>query len=66
MNLVVVERAIVGDDDQQGNAVVHRSPQRGRAHQEIAVAADADRQPAGAFERERGADRDAGTAPDAA
>ena len=46
VHLVVVERAVVGDDEQQRNPVVHRGPQRGRAHQEVAVAADRDRQDA--------------------
>ena len=66
MQFVVEEGAIVGDDDQQRNAVMRRGPKRGHAHQEIAVAADRDRQPAGAFQRERRADRDAGAAADAA
>jgi hypothetical protein len=45
---------------------MHRGPQRGDAHQEIAVAADRDRQPPGALERQRRADRNAGAAADAA
>ena len=60
VHFVVVERAIVGDHDQQRNAVMRRRPERGRAHQEIAVAADADRHAAGAVQRQRRADRDAG------
>src|SRR5262245_4999617 len=60
MHLVVVERAIVGDYEQQRNAVVHRSPDRGHAHQVIAVAADGDRQPPAAFECQRGTYRNAG------
>ena len=66
VHFVVVERAVVGDDDQQRDAVVRRGPERGDAHQEIAVAADRDRQPPAAFERQRRADRDAGPAADAA
>ena len=45
---------------------MHRGPHRVHAHQEIAVAADRDRQPAGAFERQRRADRNARAAADAA
>ena len=66
MDLVVVERAIVGDHEQERNAVVRRGPDRGDAHQEVAVAADRDRQAAAALQRERGADRDARAAADAA
>ena len=50
----------------QRDAVVRRGPHRGVAHQEVAVAAEADRHAAGAFERERRADRDAGPRADAA
>ena len=66
MQFVVEEGAVVGDHDQQRDVVMRRGPQRGDAHQEIAVAADRDRQPAGAFERQRRADRNAGAAADAA
>ena len=66
MQLVVEERAVVADHEQQGNAVMHRGPDRGVAHHEVAVAADRDRQPARALERERRADRIAGPAADAA
>src|SRR5262249_989145 len=66
VQLVVEERAIVADDDQQRKAVMPRGPGRGAAHEETAVAADRDRQPAGALERERGPARDAGPAADAA
>ena len=45
---------------------MHRGPDRGDAHAVVAVAADRDRQPARALERERGADRVAGPAADAA
>ena len=45
---------------------MRRRPERGDAHEIIAVAADRDRQPAGALERQRRADRDAGAAADAA
>src|ERR1700719_1324986 len=63
--LVIVERAIVGHHDEKGNAVVHRSPERGDGHQEVAVAADPDREPARAFEGKRGTPRDAWPAADA-
>ena len=66
MQFVVEEGSIIGDYDQQRNVVVRRGPQRGDAHQEIAVAANRDRQPAAAFERQRRADRNAGAAADAA
>ena len=66
VHFVVVEGAIVGDHDQQRNAVMRRCPERGGAHQEIAVAADGDRKAAGSLERERRADRDAGAAAEAA
>ena len=66
VQFVVEERAIVGDHDQQRNAVMRRRPERGHAHQEIAVAADRDRHAAGALQRQRGADGNAGTAADAA
>ena len=67
VHLVVVERAVVGHDDQQRNAVMHRGPERGHAHQEIAVAADrrSAMRPV-PLQRERRADRDAGTGADAA
>ena len=45
MHLVVVERAVVGDDDQQRNAVMHRGPESRCAHHEIAVAQHRHRQP---------------------
>ena len=66
MQFVVEERAVVGDHDQERNAVMCRRPQRGDAHQEIAIAADRDRQTAAAFERQRCADRNTGPAADAA
>src|SRR5262249_44281468 len=40
MQLIVEERTIVADDHQERNAIVHRGPERGRAHAEVAVAAD--------------------------
>src|SRR5580693_8980280 len=46
MQLVVVERAVVGEHKQERNLVVHRGPHRGHAHQKITVAADRDRQAA--------------------
>src|SRR5262245_46759052 len=66
VQLVIEERAIVADHDQQRDAVVHRSPQRSGAHAEVAVAADGDRKPPGALKRQRRADRNAGPAADAA
>ena len=66
VQLVVIERAIVGEHEQERDFVMHRRPHRGDAHQKIAVAADRDRQPAGAFERQRRADRNARAAADAA
>ena len=45
---------------------MHRGPDRGIAHHEIAVAADRHCQTARAFERQRGADRNARSAADAA
>src|ERR1700682_604200 len=65
MHLVVVIRAIVGDDDQQWNPIVDGGPDRGRAHQKIAVSANGDRQPARTLERERRADGDSGPGTDA-
>ena len=65
MDLVVVVRAIVGDDQQQRNPIVGGSPDRGCAHQKIAVAANGDRQPAGTLERECRADGDSGPRTDA-
>src|SRR5580700_10801629 len=66
VQFVVIERAIVGEHEQQRDLVMHRGPHRGDAHQKIAVAADRDRQPSGALERQRGADRNARSAADAA
>ena len=66
MQLVIEERAVIADHKQQRNAIVHRRPDRGHAHAEIAVTADRDRQAAGAFERQRRAYRNARPAADAA
>ena len=41
VKLVVVERAVVGDQHQAGHAIVRRGPDRRHAHQEVAVAHDA-------------------------
>ena len=65
MQFVIEERSIIGDHDQQRNAVVRRGPQRGDAHQEVAVATDGDRQPAAVFKRQRSANRNARAAADA-
>src|SRR5690242_14810282 len=56
MQFVVEERAIIGDDDEQRNAVMRRCPERRHAHQEIAVAADSDREAAAVFQCERRTD----------
>src|SRR6202046_686691 len=66
VQLVVIERAIVGKHEQQRDLVVHRGPHRGDAHEKIAVAADRDRQPAGALQRQRRADGNSRAATDAA
>src|SRR5690348_1395933 len=66
MQFVVEEGAIVGDHDEQRDAVMRRGPDRGDAHEEVAVAADADGHAARAFQRQRRADADAGAAADAA
>src|SRR5262249_42560896 len=64
MQLVVEERTVVADDHQQRNAVMHRGPERGRAHAEVAVAADRDLP--GPRERGRAPEEQAGPAPAAA
>src|SRR5665213_2054035 len=66
MQFVVEEGAIIGDHDQKRNVVMRRCPERGDAHEEIPVAADRDRQPPRALERQRRAYRNAGPAADAA
>src|SRR5271154_6227497 len=66
VQFVVIERTIVGEHEQQRNFVVHRGPHRGDAHQKVAVAADRDRQAAGALECERRTDRNTRTAANAA
>ena len=45
---------------------MHGGPHRSDAHQEIAVAADREREPSAAAQRKRGADRLAGAAANAA
>src|SRR5258708_30651038 len=50
--VVVEERAVVADHDQERNAVMHRGPDRGRAHEEAAVSADGARHPPPALDRE--------------
>src|SRR6185436_15492541 len=66
MQLVIEERTVVGHHDEERDLVVRRGPERDVAHHEVAVAADCDREPAGALERKRGADRIARTAADSA
>src|SRR5262245_5657092 len=65
MQLFIEERAIIGDHDQERDLVMHRGPDRGVRHHEVAVAAHTDDEPAEALERERGADRVARAAADA-
>src|SRR5262249_34965385 len=57
VSLVVVEGAIVADDEQTRDPVMGRRPQRGDAHQVVAVAAQRDRHASGAAERQRRPDR---------
>src|SRR5882672_7428933 len=66
VQLVVEEGAVVGDQDETGDAVVRRRPQRRVAHEEIAVAHDRHGQPAAAFQGKRCAHGDAGSGSDAA
>src|SRR5262245_17044680 len=66
MQFVVEERAVIGDHDQERNAVMCRRPQGGDPHQEIAIAADCNRQPVAASQCQRCANRNARTATDAA
>src|SRR5580700_1486860 len=66
VQLVVIERTVIGEHEQQRDLVMHRRPYRGDAHQKIAVAADRDRQAAGALERQRRADGNARPAANAA
>src|SRR5262249_16508238 len=66
MQFVIVEGAVIGKNEQQRNLVMHRGPNCGDAHQEIAVAADRDRQASRAFQRQRGANGNAGAAADPA
>src|SRR5215831_9392810 len=44
VHLVVVEGSIVRNNNEQRDAIVHRGPNCGRTHQEVAIAADPDRQ----------------------
>src|SRR2546426_5584362 len=66
VRLVVVERAIVADDQETGNLVMRGRPQRRDAHQVVAVAHETDGNAARALERQRGSHRDAGPRSDAA
>src|SRR5262249_17270823 len=65
VQFVVEERAIVGNDDQQRNAVMRRGPNRGHTHEEIAIAAHRNGKAAAALECQCCADRDSWTAADA-
>src|SRR5262245_10280227 len=56
MQFIIEEGTIIGDDNQQGNAVMRRRPECRHAHQEIAVAADRDRKAAAVFQCQRRAD----------
>ena len=51
MQFIVEEGAIVGHDQKEGNAVMRRRPERRDTHQEVAVAANRDREPARIFLR---------------
>jgi hypothetical protein len=44
VRFVIEERAVVGDDDEERQAVPDRRPERGRSHKKIAVAQYRDRQ----------------------
>ena len=55
MDHIVVEEGIVRHHDQQRQPVMRRGPDRGPAHQEVAVTQDGHRQPSAALQRERGA-----------
>src|SRR5256885_7549796 len=66
VELVVVEGAVVGNDEQARDAVVRGGPQRRDAHQEIAVAEDPRHHPAAVLERERSSHDHARTGADAA
>src|SRR5204862_4712975 len=57
---------VVGDDDEQRDPVMHRRPDRGAAHQEIAVAEHRNRQPFAVAQCQGGADRHARAAADPA
>src|SRR5207244_2538327 len=63
VHLVVVERAVVRHEEKTRQLIVRRRPDRGVAHQEIAVADDADHHASAAFERERRADRETRSRP---
>src|SRR4029077_817927 len=65
VQFVIKEGAIVGNHDQQWNAVMRRGPKSGHAHQEIAVTAHSYRKAAAPLECQRGADRNARTAANA-
>src|SRR5262249_9446459 len=65
VRLVVVERAIVADHEETRDLVMRRGPQRGEPHQVVAVADQANRNPARALQRQAGAHRDARARADA-
>src|SRR5262249_25641048 len=62
MQFVVVEGAIIGEHEKERYFVVYGRPDCSHAHQKIDVTADCDRQSSGAFERQRCAHENAGTA----
>src|SRR5207302_8206314 len=66
MKLVIEEGLVVRDDQKQRDAVMHGGPQRGDAHEVVAISTNSDRQPPGAAQSECGADRNARAAADAA
>src|SRR5262249_46286834 len=59
VHLVVIEGPVVRNDNEQRDAIVHRGPDCGRAHQEVPVATDSDGQASAVTQRQCGANRDA-------
>src|SRR5207237_5707468 len=61
VHLVVVERAVVGDEKEARQLVMRCRPERRVAHEEVAIAHDAHHHALLALEPGRGAARDPGT-----
>ena len=59
MKLIVEERLIVDDNDQCSDAIMHTGPERGEAHQVIAVAEHRNRQSFALAQRQCGTHRHA-------